>query len=102
MGRHAGVSGVHGARIPAARPRTGRPDLVAAVQKIVREKVQPNGGARFRILTESINSPTLAGQIEDLLKTYADAKWCQYEAAVSGNGRAGARMAFGETLDVRY
>jgi molybdopterin-containing oxidoreductase family iron-sulfur binding subunit len=80
----------------------GWDDAVAPMQKAVREKVQPNHGARFRILTESVNSPSLAGQIEELLKTYRDAKWYQYEPAVSGNGRAGARQAFGEPLDVRY
>jgi MoCo/4Fe-4S cofactor protein with predicted Tat translocation signal len=77
-------------------------DTVAALQKAVSEKVQPNRGARFRILTDNVNSPTLAAQIEELLTTYPDAKWYQFDAAVSGNGHAGARMAFGEPLGVRY
>jgi molybdopterin-containing oxidoreductase family iron-sulfur binding subunit len=77
-------------------------DTVAELQKVVREKVHPNGGSRFRILSESVNSPTLAGQMEELLKTYRDAKWYQYEPAVWGNARAGARLAYGEPLDVRY
>ncbi|HTK77777.1 MAG TPA: TAT-variant-translocated molybdopterin oxidoreductase, partial [Gemmataceae bacterium] len=80
----------------------GWDDTVAALQKAVREKVQPNAGARFRILTDSVNSPTLAGQIEELIKTYREMKWYQYEPAVSGSGRAGALKAFGEPLDVRY
>src|SRR5882672_11502111 len=39
------------------------------------------GGAGIRLLTETITSPTLAGQIHDLLVDYPSAKWHQWEPA---------------------
>ena len=37
------------------------------------------GGAGLRLLTETITSPTLIAQIDELLKKYPQAKWHQYE-----------------------
>ncbi len=39
----------------------------------------PKQGAGLRILTETVTSPTLAAQLEALLKEYPQAKWHQYE-----------------------
>ena len=59
-------------------------------------------GAGLRILTETVTSPTLSRQLRDLRDTLPEAKWHQYEPAGGGNSRAGARLAFGEDLAVRY
>ncbi len=59
-------------------------------------------GAGIRILTESVNSPTLAAQIRDLLKRFPAAKWHQWDPASRDNARAGAQLAFGEYVDARY
>ena len=62
----------------------------------------PLQGANFRILTETITSPTLAGQLADVLARYPQAKWYQWDAAGADHARAGARLAFGEYVSTRY
>ncbi len=59
-------------------------------------------GARLRILTETISSPTLARQLADLLQTFPDARWHQFEPVSRDNTRAGARLAFGEDANTVY
>ena len=59
-------------------------------------------GAGLRLLTGSVISPTLADQIAQLLTTYPQARWVQWEAASRDNVRAGARQAFGEYVETRY
>ena len=59
-------------------------------------------GANFRILTGTISSPSLAGQIQNLLKLYPQAQWHQWEPAVSDGGREGAKLAFGRYLNTVY
>ena len=59
-------------------------------------------GDGLRILTETVTSPTLAAQIDQLLKRYPRARWHQYDAINRDNIYDGTRTAFGETLDVRY
>ncbi|MPY91195.1 MAG: 4Fe-4S dicluster domain-containing protein [Luteitalea sp.] len=60
------------------------------------------GGAGFRLLTETVTSPTLGSQIEGLLQTLPGAKWVQYDAISRDNARAGARAAFGRDVETRY
>ncbi|MPZ17990.1 MAG: 4Fe-4S dicluster domain-containing protein [Luteitalea sp.] len=59
-------------------------------------------GSGFRLLTESVTSPTLGRQIEELLKTLPGAKWVQYDAVSRDNARAGARAVFGRDVETRY
>jgi MoCo/4Fe-4S cofactor protein with predicted Tat translocation signal len=59
-------------------------------------------GAGLRILTESVNSPTLAAQIRDLLRRFPSAKWHQWDPASRENARAGSKLAFGEYLEAQY
>ncbi|HET6955188.1 MAG TPA: TAT-variant-translocated molybdopterin oxidoreductase [Vicinamibacterales bacterium] len=63
---------------------------------------KPLKGAGLRILTESVNSPTLAAQIRDLLSRFPSAKWHQWDPASRDNIRAGAKLAFGEYVDAQY
>jgi MoCo/4Fe-4S cofactor protein with predicted Tat translocation signal len=64
---------------------------------------QPLKGAGIRLLTESINSPTLAAQIRDLLARLPSAKWHQWDPASRENARAGSLLAFsGEYVDAQY
>jgi molybdopterin-containing oxidoreductase family iron-sulfur binding subunit len=62
----------------------------------------PLKGAGLRILTESINSPTLAAQIREMIARYPSAKWHQWDPASRENARAGAKLAFGEYVDAQY
>ena len=59
-------------------------------------------GSGLRILTEPVLSPTLAAQLEELLKRFPQAKWHQYEPLHRDFARAGAIAAFGQDLVPRY
>jgi MoCo/4Fe-4S cofactor protein with predicted Tat translocation signal len=63
---------------------------------------QSSRGGGLRILTESINSPTLAAQIRDLLGRYPSAKWHQWDPASRENARGGSKLAFGEYVEAQY
>jgi MoCo/4Fe-4S cofactor protein with predicted Tat translocation signal len=64
--------------------------------------VKATAGAGLRILTGTITSPTLAWQIRKLLTLYPQAKWHQWEPAVSDGGRDGAKLAFGRVVNTVY
>jgi MoCo/4Fe-4S cofactor protein with predicted Tat translocation signal len=70
--------------------------------RVALETQRPLGGAGFRILTETVTSPTLAAQIEGILAEFPRARWHQWEPAGRDNVRAGAKLAFGEPVEVRY
>jgi Fe-S-cluster-containing dehydrogenase component len=56
-------------------------------------------GAGIRILTESISSPTLAAQLQEVLDRFPSAKWVQWDPTSRQSAREGARLAFGQYLD---
>ncbi|MCU1329739.1 MAG: 4Fe-4S ferredoxin, iron-sulfur binding domain protein [Bryobacterales bacterium] len=58
-------------------------------------------GAGIRILTETVTSPTLGAQLQEVLKQYPEAKWYQWEATGHGR-RMGAQLAFGQALNPVY
>ena len=59
-------------------------------------------GAGLRILTETVASPTLAAQIQQVLTQYPAAKWIQWDPINRDNARAGARAAFGQYVAPLY
>ena len=59
-------------------------------------------GAGLRILTETITSPSLAAQIQALLKEFPEAKWHQWEPCSRDNVREGTKMAFGRLRNPVY
>src|SRR5437762_5101921 len=63
---------------------------------------QQSGGAGVRILTECVTSPTLADQLGRLLKQYPNAKWHQYQPVNRDSAAAGARQAFGRSVNTVY
>ena len=63
---------------------------------------QGDKGANLRFLTESICSPTLASQMEELLTRFPAAVWHRWDPASDQNAAAGARLAFGADAAVRY
>ena len=67
----------------------------AAAMKIV-------NGDGLRILTGTVTSPLVAGQIQTLLKLYPKAKWHQWEPAGSDGVRDGSQMAFGRMVNTVY
>lgn len=58
-------------------------------------------GAGIRILTETVTSPTLYAQMQDVLMRYPAAKWIQWEPIGHGR-RMGTQMAFGQFLNPIY
>ena len=70
--------------------------------KVLREQMLSTRGAGFRVLTETITSPTVAATIREFLAAFPEAKWVQYEPAGRDNARAGARLAFGEAVTPVY
>src|SRR6266487_2917382 len=62
----------------------------------------PLQGAGFRILTESVSSPTLAAQIREVLGRYPSARWHQWDPASPENAREGSRLAFGRYVAPQY
>ena len=59
-------------------------------------------GAGLRFLTESVSSPTLVGQLQEVLTALPQAKWHQWEPVNGDNAHAGARLAFGEVVETTY
>ncbi|MCI0333198.1 MAG: 4Fe-4S dicluster domain-containing protein [Planctomycetes bacterium] len=66
------------------------------------ERLAPGGGQGLRLLTEPVLSPTLAGQIQQLLTQFPNARWHQYEPIHDDNVLAGARLAFGDDVGINY
>jgi len=59
-------------------------------------------GAGLRILTETVTSPTLAFQMQELLRALPEARWHAWEPAGRDNARMGAKLAFGSDANVVY
>ena len=59
-------------------------------------------GAGLRILTGTISSPTVSGQIAALQKLFPQAKWHLWDPAVGDGARDGAQLAFGRVLHSVY
>jgi molybdopterin-containing oxidoreductase family iron-sulfur binding subunit len=71
----------------------------------LRARLGPLGskrGAGLRILTETIGSPTLAWQINQLRDRFPGAVWHQWDPTSSDNAREGTRLAFGTYASVQY
>ena len=59
-------------------------------------------GAGFRILTETVTSPTLGSQLKALVAQFPEAKWHQYTPVNRQAEREGMRALYGEDLSVYY
>ncbi|HEX4589324.1 MAG TPA: 4Fe-4S dicluster domain-containing protein, partial [Gemmataceae bacterium] len=79
-------------------------EALSDLQQVMVKKggLRETRGRGFRVLSETIASPSLATQREALLRTFPEARWHQYEPAVTSAGYAGTRIAFGEPLDAQY
>jgi MoCo/4Fe-4S cofactor protein with predicted Tat translocation signal len=75
--------------------------FVAAMRTVVNAQ-QGKQGAGFRILTETVASPTMAAQIREIVTRMPLAKWHQWEPAGRDNAREGSRLAFGEYVAAQY
>jgi MoCo/4Fe-4S cofactor protein with predicted Tat translocation signal len=76
------------------------PSFLAGLGDVLREQ-RTKGGAGLRILTQSITSPTLIAQLEELLRQFPEARWHQYQPLARDNTLEGARQAFGRPVETR-
>lgn len=78
-------------------------DFLTVLQsRMAVEKGRSVPGSGLRILTETVTSPTLAAQINELLAAYPGARWIQYEPVGQNEKRKGAMLAFGEPLECYF
>jgi MoCo/4Fe-4S cofactor protein with predicted Tat translocation signal len=75
--------------------------FVGAIRSALDEQ-RPKQGSGLRFLTETIISPSLGAQMNDLLRAFPQAKWHQWEPANGDNRRAGAVGAFGQPVNITY
>jgi molybdopterin-containing oxidoreductase family iron-sulfur binding subunit len=75
--------------------------LTATLQGPLNSQKAVNGSG-IRILSRSFSSPTLADQMQDLIKRFPDAKWHFWEPVNRDNVYAGAQMAFGQPVETVY
>ncbi len=79
----------------------GWDDAASAIQAAMTNQ-QTVRGAGLRILTESVVSPTLGQQIEQLLAAYPEAKWHQYDPVNKVNKYRASQIGFGEPVDAVF
>src|SRR6188474_2683256 len=75
--------------------------FVVAMRSVLSAQ-QPKKGAGLRILTETVASPTMAAQIDEILSRLPAAKWVQWEPFFGHNAREGSRLAFNEYAAPQY
>ncbi len=79
----------------------GWDDVQSVIQAAMSDQ-RAKRGRGLRILTESVNSPTLGWQIDQILAAHPEAKWCQYEPVSRVNSRLAAQTAFGQPIDTIF
>jgi MoCo/4Fe-4S cofactor protein with predicted Tat translocation signal len=65
----------------------------------LRDSLRALKGKGLSILTGTVASPTLAGQLGRLLEQFPEAKWHAYEPVTRDAVHAGCRLVFGEELE---
>ena len=75
--------------------------FVSELNELVSE-LRSSHGKGLRFLTETITSPSLGAQLQNLLQRYPQAKWHEFEPLSRDNIKEGAKMAFGEMLETQY
>jgi molybdopterin-containing oxidoreductase family iron-sulfur binding subunit len=68
----------------------------------VREELRKTKGAGLRVLTGTVTSPTLAGQLKLLREQFPEARWHSYDPIPRDAVRAGAKLALGEDVEPIY
>jgi molybdopterin-containing oxidoreductase family iron-sulfur binding subunit len=66
------------------------------------QKHRSSRGAKVRLLTEALVSPTLGAQIQEFLKEFPQAKWHQYEPLGRDAAYRGTMQAFGDHVNTYY
>jgi MoCo/4Fe-4S cofactor protein with predicted Tat translocation signal len=90
------------ARVVTHRGAANNWDAFLAEMRAPLAQQASKGGAGLRILTETVTSPTLADRLQAVLAAFPSAVWHQYEPANRDHVYAGARLAFGDTVEPIY
>jgi molybdopterin-containing oxidoreductase family iron-sulfur binding subunit len=77
-------------------------DEALAVLRTALQRQRPRKGAGLRLLTETVVSPTLAAQLENLRRAFPEARWHQYEPVARESAYHAAMAAFGEPVNTYY
>jgi Fe-S-cluster-containing dehydrogenase component/anaerobic selenocysteine-containing dehydrogenase len=77
-------------------------DRFAVALQQALDPVRKSNGRGFRVLTETVVSPTLGDQITRLLAQFPEARWHQWDPAGPHAARAGAMAAFGRYVHTFY
>ncbi|MCU1349584.1 MAG: Fe-S-cluster-containing hydrogenase subunit, partial [Acidobacteria bacterium] len=72
-------------------------EFIAAIQPTLKDA--RTNGAGFRVLTQTVTSPTLAAQIQQLVSQVPGMQWHQWEPVNQDNVREGGRLAFGSYVN---
>ncbi len=75
-------------------------DFIGALQPAL--KTAATNGGSLRLLTQTITSPTLGAQIQQLMTQYRGMQWHQWEPVNRDNVREGLRLAFGQYVNAVY
>src|SRR5437763_3406197 len=75
-------------------------EFIAALQPVL--TAAKTNGAGFRLLTQTITSPSLGALIQQLVALYPGMQWHQWEPVNRDNAREGTKMAFGAYSNVVY
>jgi molybdopterin-containing oxidoreductase family iron-sulfur binding subunit len=75
-------------------------EFIAALQPVL--TAAKTNGPGFRLLTQTITSPSLGALIQQLLALYPGMQWHQWEPVNRDNAREGSKMAFGAYSNVVY
>jgi MoCo/4Fe-4S cofactor protein with predicted Tat translocation signal len=73
-----------------------------AIADDLRSNLASTKGAGLRILTETTTSPTFGAQMRSLLEQFPSAKWYVHEPCGNYAAHAGARLAFGRSVNSVY
>ncbi|HLX69392.1 MAG TPA: TAT-variant-translocated molybdopterin oxidoreductase [Verrucomicrobiae bacterium] len=76
-------------------------DFVSELNQLVREH-DADKGAGLRFLTETVTSPTLIGQFDEIAKRFPKAKFHPFDSICRDNVREGALLAFGEIAEAHH
>ncbi|MFA6241347.1 MAG: TAT-variant-translocated molybdopterin oxidoreductase [Candidatus Hydrogenedentales bacterium] len=68
----------------------------------ISQGLKDTSGAGIRILTETVTSPTLRSQLEQLQAGIPGLRWHQYEPGGSDSAVRAARLAFGQPVGIQY
>jgi molybdopterin-containing oxidoreductase family iron-sulfur binding subunit len=65
-------------------------------------QMQSKQGSNFRVVTDSVISPSLQSTLEQLKQKFPKFQWYQYSPMTRDNYKQGTRLAFGSIVDTVY